>query len=202
MKNLTFVTGNQGKYLSIKEYFEKIKIDVDFYFYDAKELDVNDIEKISKKKAIDAYEIIKKPCFVIDTGFYIDNYPNNPGYPGAFVKRSKVSYDIDGLLETMKNVNNRTCRFVDCLTFYDGENFYQFYGESKGTLAKEKRGSWTQKFKSNLWYVFIPDNYSKTLAEMTDYEINNRPDQASAKRQFATWYKEEYLNQKKKKLIK
>ena len=27
-----------------------------------------------------AYEIIKRPVFVADSGFYINAYPNNPGY--------------------------------------------------------------------------------------------------------------------------
>ena len=86
---ITYVTGNIGKYYSVKDVFLKNKIDIDFYIYDAKELDINNIELISKRKAIDAYNIIKKPCFVIDSGFYIEDYPNNPNYPGAFVKRSE-----------------------------------------------------------------------------------------------------------------
>lgn len=70
--------------------------------------EINDIEKISRKKALDAYSLLQIPCFVVDTGFYIDNYLNNLGYPGAFVKRSGISSDVDGLLETMKNQSNRT----------------------------------------------------------------------------------------------
>lgn len=195
---ITYVTGNIGKYYSVKDVFLKNKIDIDFYIYDAKELDINNIELISKRKAIDAYNIIKKPCFVIDSGFYIEDYPNNPNYPGAFVKRSGISSNIDELLEAMKDVKNRNCKFVDCLTFYDGDNFYTFYGESKGILSKTKRGEWNKKFKSNLWYVFIPQNCNKTLAEMTDYEREHRNDnRTSATILFANWYKNEYLNQKK-----
>lgn len=195
---ITYVTGNIGKYYSVKDVFLKNKIDIDFYIYDAKELDINNIELISKRKAIDAYNIIKKPCFVIDSGFYIEDYPNNPNYPGAFVKRSGISSNIDELLEVMKDVKNRNCKFVDCLTFYDGDNFYTFYGESKGKLSKTKRGEWNKKFKSNLWYVFIPQNCNKTLAEMTDYEREHRNDnRTSATILFANWYKNEYLNQKK-----
>ena len=150
---------------------------------------------------MDAYNILQTPCFVADTGFYIDNYPNNPGYPGAFVKRSGISSDIEGLLETMKDETNRSCKFVDCLTFYDGNEFYTFYGVSNGTLAYGKRGDSIKRAKSNLWYVFVPDNCDKTLAEMSDEERKNRNDgHTSATELFAEWYKNIYLKQNVKKL--
>ena len=96
----------------------------------------------------------------------------------------------------MKDVKNRRCWFMDCLTFYDGEEFYSFTGSSEGTLAYEKRGNNMEKAKSNLWYVFIPENQDKTLAEMTDYEIHHRNDNhVSAAELFVDWYKNVYLNQ-------
>lgn len=198
MENITYVTGNYGKYISVKEQFEKENISIDFFTYDLDELDINDIEVISKDKARQAYEMLNKPVFVADSGFYIENYPNNPGYPGAFVKRSGVASDVDKLLETMKDVNNRGCYFLDCLTFYDGNEFHQFFGINKGALSEEKKGNNLKKAKSNLWYVFIPNNCTKTLAEMTDYErCNRQDDRTSATTEFINWYKTNYLNAKR-----
>lgn len=201
MYSITYVTGNYGKYVAVKEHFTKQNIDIEFLNYDFDEPNINDIEQISKAKVLKAYSLLNSPCFVADTGFYIDDYPNNPGYPGAFVKRSGISSDIDNLLETMKYTDNRNCQFVDCLTFYDGNEFYTFYGISCGTLATSKRGKSIKKAKSNLWYVFIPNNCSKTLAEMTDEERNNRNDgHTSATEIFAQWYKDIYMNQKIKRI--
>lgn len=198
MDEIVYVTGNYGKYISVKEYFDEKQIAIDFFEYDLSEPDINDIEFISKAKVLEAYKILGKPCFVADSGFYIDDYPNNPGYPGAFVKRSGISSNIGELLKTMQNVKNRSCHFVDCLTFYDGVSFYTFYGVSKGKLAFELRGNQTKKAKSNLWYVFIPNNYEKTLAEMSDEERKIRNDnRTSATKLFADWYKNEYNNSKK-----
>lgn len=190
MKRIVYVTGNYGKYVQVKEQFKKANIDIDFYHYDLKEPDINDIKYISKEKAKEAYNLLKKPCFVADSGFYIENYPDNPGYPGAFVKRSGVASNIDKLLEDMENIKNRNCKFVDCLTFYDGKEYYQFFGESEGTLSYEKKGDVLKKAKSNLWYVFIPKNSNKTLAEMTDEERENRVDgHTSSTKKFIKWYK-------------
>lgn len=196
--NLTYVTGNYGKYIAVKEKFDEESIKIDFYTIDLEEPDVNDIKYISKSKAKRAYEVLNKPVFVTDSGFYIEDYPNNPGYPGAFVKRSGISTNIDKLLDIMKDVENRNCCFLDCLTFYDGNFCHQFFGVCKGTLAYEKRGENIDKAKSNLWYVFIPKNCSKTLAEMTDFERHDRnDDRTSATVEFINWYKENKLNNKK-----
>ena len=203
MEKLTYVTGNYGKYVSVKERFNKDNIDINFYKYDLDEPDVNDIEYISKVKAMEAYGLLNNPVFVADSGFYIEDYPNNPGYPGAFVKRSGISSNIEELLEIMKDVENRSCYFLDCLTYYDGKGFKQFYGISKGHLATSIRGDSLKKAWSNLWLVFIPLNCSKTLAEMNDYERNNRNDnRTSAIDEFIKWYKEEYINIKRKELLK
>ena len=198
MENLTYITGNYGKYISVKEKFENAGITIDYFKCDLEEPNINDIEFISKEKARQAFEILGTPVFVADSGFYIEDYPKNPGYPGAFVKRSGISSNITELLETMKQVQNRNCYFLDCLTFFDGKDYFQFFGVSKGTLSHEIRGEQNKRAKSNLWFVFIPLNCNKTLAEMSDEERNNRPDnRTSATDEFINWYKLNYKNGKK-----
>ncbi len=203
MENLTYVTGNYGKYASVKEKFEKSGIEISYFKCDLNEPEINDIELISKEKAKQAYQVLNKPVFVADTGFYIEDYPDNPGYPGAFVKRSGISTDIDKLLLTMQSTTNRNCYFLDCLTFYDGNNYHQFYGISKGKLTYDIRGEKLKKAKSNLWYVFMPDNCVKTLAEMSDEERDNRKDnRTSATDEFIDWYTSIYKSNPQKKLAK
>lgn len=191
MEKIVYVTGNYGKYINVKEHFDSNDIDIDYYNCDIEELDINNIELISKDKVKKAYEKIRRPCFVGDSGFYIEDYPGMPDYPGAFVKRSGISTNIEELLKTMDKVKNRNCRFVDCLTFYDGENYFSFFGVCKGTLSTTIRGNPKREAKSALWQVFIPYNCTKTLAEMTEYEFKNRNDgRTSATEQFIKWYKE------------
>lgn len=193
VEKIVYVTGNYGKYISVKEHFDAEGIEIDFFEHDFNEPEINDIEAVSKAKVLEAYSILGKPCFVADSGFFIDDYPNNPGYPGAFVKRSGVSSNINELLNKMKVVKNRSCQFVDCLTFYDGVNFYSFYGICKGTIAYNPKGNLLNKAKSALWYVFIPENHQKTLAEMTDEERKDEKDgHTSATNEFINWLKNNY----------
>ncbi|MBR3146349.1 MAG: hypothetical protein IKF47_03705 [Bacilli bacterium] len=199
MTNITYVTGNYGKYISIKEKFEKHGIDIKYANIDLEEPDVNDIEFISKEKARLAYEQLGTPVFVVDCGFYIKNYPNNPNYPGAFVKRSGVASNISKLIEDMKDVDDRYCYFLNCLTYYDGKEFVHFFGKNEGQLSKEIKGVDLKQAWSNLWHVFIPKNCDKTLAEMTDYERNNRDDdRTDAAVEFIEWLNKEKGYQKNK----
>ena len=192
--DLVYVTGNKGKIIRAKEEFNEHGINIEWYDHDCDEPLINDIEYISKYKVLEAYNIIQKPCFVVDSGFYIDNYPGEAGFPGAFPKRAIINADggILGLLEVMKDIQDRKCRFVDCLTYYDGSDFKTFYGISEGILSYEKRGIDEERAKSDLWYIFQPNNHKKTLAEMSDEERNSRKDnRTSAIKEFIKWYQPE-----------
>ena len=136
-----------------------------------------------------AYNIVHGPCFVEDSGFYIEGYPGKKDYPGTLVKRSGISTNIEELLEVMKDVENRNCYFASCVTYYDGVEYKQFLSYSKGILSKEKKGILPEKARSRLWEVFIPEGFTKTLAEMTNEERELRNKKThSAFSQFMTWY--------------
>ncbi len=51
MENLTYMTGNYGKYVDVKQKFGKKGIEINYYKCDVNEPDVNDIKVISKEKA-------------------------------------------------------------------------------------------------------------------------------------------------------
>ena len=71
-------------------------------------------------------------------------------------------------------------------------------GISKGTLSNEIKGNENKRAKSNLWYIFVPNNCTQTLAEMSDEERNNRPDnRTSATDEFIDWYKLNYKDAKR-----
>lgn len=198
MKSVVFVTGNKGKYFSAKKRCEDKGIELVWENIDLDELQVNDITQISRDKARQAFQILNKPCFVIDSGFYIDNYPNNPGYPGAFVKRSGIANNPDMVLEVMREEANRSCKFVDALTFYDGEDFYTFYDVDYGTLSEEVKGSESELAKSKLWYLYIPLGYDKTLAQMSEEELFDRKSsRVSSIDKFLEWYVSDYKNTKR-----
>ena len=187
---LTYVTGNYGKYFAMKRRLDNQGIDIEWAELETDEPEVDDVAVVSKEKARQAYDILQKPCFVMDSGFYVEAYPGKPGYPGAMVKRSGVAENVEALLDAMRGVENRRCKFMDCLTFYDGREFQQFFHESPGNLAETVRGALRETAQSRLWLVFILDGYDVTIAEMTEEERLNMDDhRVSAVEEFAGWYK-------------
>ena len=93
--------------------------------------------------------------------------------------------------QLMDGKENRSCRFTECLSYYDGNELHQFTGKHEGTLASEILGYDTDEKWSDLWYIYKPYGYNKTLAEMTDEERANRIkyNSVDSMREFAKWYK-------------
>lgn len=190
MKEIVFVTGNKGKQASAQRYFDKNKVEIRCYNFEYDEPDINDIEYIAKCKVLQAYEKIGVPCIALDAGFYIPTFPDIPNFPGAFPKRELLDkIGLEGLMKKMKGVKDRHCYFKECLAYYDGISIEYFYGLSEGILANEVREGNSENKWSDLWYVFIPNNCTKTLAEMNDNERAERKDgHTQALAQFSEWY--------------
>lgn len=166
--------------------------------FDFEEPDINDITYTAKWKVKKAYEMLGKSCIALDSGFYIPSYPKEANFPGAFVHRKIIDgIGLDGLLEDMKEVEDRYCYFLECLAYYDGENLEVFYGKSEGTLSKSISLIDNDKKWSPIWKVFIPFGYDRPQSELTDEERNSRPNVTHAFFEFKGWYQ-----QKKKELLK
>ena len=186
MKEIIFVTHNKGKIASAKKYLKDVNLKV--YEYEIEEPRSDDIKYISKCKVMESYKLVNKPCISLDCGFWIDELN---GFPRAFVNYSLETIGIKGILKLMEGKENRDCKFTECLSYYDGKELHQFMGEHKGSLAKEILGRDTDKKWSDLWYIYIPYGYDKTLAQMTEDERDNRRKYKSidSMSEFAKWYK-------------
>lgn len=199
MKEIVFVTHNKGKIASAKRNLKDINFSI--FEYELDEPRSDDIEYISKAKVMEAYQIVKKPCISLDCGFWIDELQ---GFPKAFVNFALETIGIKGILKLMEGKENRDCRFKECLSYFDGNKLHQFMGKHEGILSKEIIGIDTDKRWSDLWYIFIPKGYKKTLAQMTDEERELRNIEKenneelkkysiSAMDEFVKWYKNEAL---------
>ena len=183
---IIFVTHNTGKIKSAEKYFKNLKFTT--FNYELDEPRSDDIKEIATAKVKQAYNIVKKPCIALDTDFRIDELN---GFPRAFVNFTLDTIGIDGILKLMEKNQNRKCAFNECLAYHDGTNIHYFYGKHPGNLANEIKGLDREEKWSDLWYIFKPLGYDKTLAEMSLEERENRkyPEKAKqAMQEFANWY--------------
>lgn len=186
MKEIIFVTSNEGKLASAKKVFENTPILLKGYNYVLVEPRSYDVVEISKSKVLQAYDKVKSPCFAIDVGFYILKLN---GFPKTFVNFVLDTIGIDGILKLMEDSTNRECYFYEALAFYDGKKQKIFTSKIPGTLTYEKIGTLPKNSWSELWKVFIPKGYEKTIAQMTEKERIERKKNSAPEtiEQFANW---------------
>ncbi|GAA0115215.1 non-canonical purine NTP pyrophosphatase [Clostridium senegalense] len=186
MKEIIFVTTNKGKIASAQRELKNIKV----LPYNAELIEPrgDDIKEIAKQKVLQAYKIVKKPCIALDSGFFVEALN---GFPKAYVNHMLETIGIEGLLKLMDKVENRTCTFKSCLAYYDGENMEFFESNDYGTLAHSIRENENNEKWSNLWYIFKPKGFLKTLAEFNEEDFlrydNNSKDDTCIKK-FGNWY--------------
>ena len=159
------------------------------YDFELDEPRSDDVKEIATAKVMQAYKVVGKPCIALDTGFFIEALN---GFPRAFVNFSLDTIGIDGILKLMQGKENRKCKFEECLAYYDGKEVRYFYGKHPGNLATKMQGVDRDGKWSDLWYVFKPEHFDKTLAEMDDVERENRREidgSVESMSVFAEWYK-------------
>jgi XTP/dITP diphosphohydrolase len=190
MKQVYFATTNQGKVKTLNSGLSKYEIEAIQAPLELKEPSddvartLEEVQKllnqqhnpallleIARTKVLAAYEQLGKPCVALDAGFYVHSLN---GFPGAFVNVAlkTENFGIEGILRETKG-KPRDCKFVNCLAYLDDSLSEPVYFESHvpGTLSEEPRGEKRDYFWSDLFFVFIPEGYDKTLAEMSPEEF-------------------------------
>ena len=79
---LYFITGNDSKFKEVQWVISN-KIELIKFPADLPEPQTTDLREISRVKALAAWELVKKPVIVDDTGNYFDAYHD---FPGPFAK--------------------------------------------------------------------------------------------------------------------
>lgn len=188
-KEIIFVTSNQGKIASARSVLQDIN-EIEVIPYDAELIEPrgDDVQYIAKQKVIQAYKMVQKPCISLDAGFYVRALG---GFPKAYVNHMLDTIGIDGIIKLMDGVEDRFCEFVSCVAYYDGEHMEFFVGKSPGTIAPEKRGTDNPDKWSDLWFIFMPKGYDKTLAEFIedDFIKYNKEKEESSMHKFGNWYR-------------
>ena len=156
MKEIYFVTSNENK---LREAREILGINVNSVSVDVPEILYLYVKDIVISKAKSAYEHVRKPVLVEDTGLYLRGLND---FPGALVKWMLKTVGNDGICKLLKDEKNRSAYAETCVCLYDGTNSYVFSGRIDGSIPNSPRGE--QGFGWDP--IFQPEGYSITFAEM------------------------------------
>ena len=136
------------------------------------------LEGNSFQKAEYVFKNFGVSCFADDTGLEVESLK---GAPGVFSARyagvqRNAKDNMMLLLENLEGSKNRKARFRTVITLMTPTFSRQFEGVIMGQILKEYRGSGGFGYDP----VFMPDGYSKTLAEMSMEEKNKISHRAQA----------------------
>lgn len=160
MEELILVTGNEGK---VREFGRLLGTVVLGQKIALPEIQETDVRRVAQSKAQAAYDILKKPVFVDDTGLYIEAWGQ---LPGALIAWFLDNVGNEGILKMLDGFDNRTARVITALGYCDETGTRVFVGEVTGTIAKTLAGD------NGFGYdpIFIPQSQAKTFAQMTNQE--------------------------------
>jgi XTP/dITP diphosphohydrolase len=153
--------------------------------------DKDSFEGNAVKKAVEVCRCTGKPSLADDSGLEVDALG---GAPGVFSARyaGGTGGDIrnnEKLLLELKNVpdEKRGARFVCCiaLAFPDG-TVKTFMGHAKGRIGRELSGTLGFGYDP----LFIPEDHTRTFAEMSAEEKNRVSHRGKALEQLAEYIRE------------
>lgn len=158
---IRFLTANKFKIQEAQEILQSHSIEVIAYSEKIEELQTTDTERMVKDKVLRAFKIIGRPVFVEHTGLYLE-YLNE--LPGGLTQIFWDSLEADKFSELFGGTTNPKASAKTIIGYCNGKVINYFYGEIKGKIAKEPKGS--REFQWDC--VFIPDGFNQTFAELGD----------------------------------
>ncbi|MFD1362181.1 XTP/dITP diphosphatase [Lentibacillus salinarum] len=196
MNEMIIATKNPGKAKEFKTFFARYRINAVSLPELPREMD--DIEETGTTfaenaalKAEQIAELLGKPVLADDSGLVIDALSGRPGiFSARYAGEPKDDMkNIHKVLRELQGVGapERTARFVCVLAVaIPGEPTVFKKGYCEGKIAAEQAGS------NGFGYdpIFIPDRYTKTMAELSHEEKNRISHRRHAIDQLEDWVRQ------------
>lgn len=172
---LIFASQNKGKTKEIKALFKGTGIEVFSLAELGNNIDIPEtgvtFEENAFIKAKAIYDIYKEPVIADDSGLAIEQLDGRPGVYSARYSGENCTYEdnnkkVISELEILPEPH--LAKFISHAVFYDGNKKIDCIGELSGKIILEIRGT------AGFGYdpIFIPDDYNKTIAELSFEEKN------------------------------
>lgn len=187
--SIYFVSSNENKFLEIEKILEKEKsIKILFSKTIIKEIQSESIIEVAEDKAKKAFDIVKKPVIVEDDGLFIEDLNEFPGVYSSFVFKTIGN---KGILDLLKDNENRRAYFLSIFSFFDGKLIETFSGETTGYIT-------TKIFPEGWGFdpIFKPENENETYGQINILKKNEISHRSKALKKLLEWYnkKNQYHN--------
>lgn len=154
-------------------------VEIEHVPLDCPEYRDDEVGPIAREKARFAYEALRRPLIVDDTGFFVSALRGFPGPYAAYVLRTLGN---EGLLRLLEGVPDRSAYFVTAVAYADADGIRLFEGRLEGEVTTAPRGS------EGFGYDPIFAVGGRTLAELPLAEKNRFSHRARALTAFRDWF--------------
>lgn len=158
MVDVTFITGNPNK---VKYFADLVGRHVDHQAVEVPEIQSVDLAEIVEYKARAAYDKIKRPVIVEDTGLVINSLGK---LPGPFIKWFLEEVGLEKICRLADISDDRSATASAAFAYYDGKTLKVFDSKLPGNIPQKPRGD--AGFGWNP--IFVPAGSDQTLGEMDD----------------------------------
>ncbi len=178
---IVLMTQNQHKLTELRPLFERFNVSFETTSMEKFEIRADDVEAVAHKAAITAYDALKRPVVLDDSGLFVDALNGFPGTYSAYVLKTIGNA---GILRLMNHIDERTAKFVTAVGYADGDTIQTFVGVMSGNIARTPAG------EEGFGYdpIFIPQGETRTYAQMSLSEKVNTSHRTKAFRKFLNWY--------------
>lgn len=154
----TVVTSNDEKFETAKEVFGEF-LSLHRENIELSEMQSVELDEVTEKKTVDAYETCEQPVIVDDFGFYFDGLGR---FPGPLVKPLLRETGLDGIKSLYDRAGEK-CEMVCTAAYYDGADMFLRQGKLQGTLQISEADPSSDMLLST---IFVPSGRETTLEEL------------------------------------
>ncbi|MCS7107683.1 MAG: XTP/dITP diphosphatase [Acidilobaceae archaeon] len=180
-KRVAIVTANRAKGEEAKRILQGFGIEAEVVEMEKLEVQSEVLEEIALRAARAAFEVLKRPLVVDDSGLFVEALN---GFPGPYSSYVFKKIGIRGILKLLEGEANRSAYFKTALAFVSRDVERVFVGVVRGRIAEEPRGSRGFGFDP----IFVPEGEDRTFAEMESWEKDRISHRARAYEAFAKFF--------------
>lgn len=131
----TVVTSNENKAREVAAFFAGVA-EVRHTFLEIPEFRDNDVGVIAEEKARYAWNLLRCPLIVDDTGFFVAALN---GFPGPYAAYVLDTIGMGGILRLLEGAEDRSAYFETAIAFADGGGTVRvFRGVVEGTVVSPR----------------------------------------------------------------
>lgn len=192
MKKIIFASHNENKVEEMKSLlngiYEVVSL-TDINCFEEIEETEDTIEGNAKLKANYITNKYGLDCFSDDSGLLIDELNGAPGvYSARYAGEPKNDLNnLNLVLKNLNNIENRKAHFKTVIALNLNGNTFLFEGKIEGEISQKPIGTMGFGYDP----IFIPNNYSKTFAEMDLVEKSSISHRGQAVKQLIEFLKQQ-----------